>query len=119
MLNKKELQKQVFKIISESINKEEREIMDLREEQIIPTITLFKNIRWDLTASYMMEINDYQEISGEISWNSISNKEDINISFLNTLCVNDGINLSLSQESINFTWHISLIENDLVSEYHL
>lgn len=119
MINNDNLKKQVYKIISESITDEERKYLNLKEEQIIPTINLFTNIKWQLTASYMMESHECEEINEEVSWNNVNDKDKISILFLGVLCVRDGINFEITKENINISWHISLVEKDIAKKYHL
>lgn len=119
MFDKKELENEIYKFISNSISQEERKMLNLSEEQIIPTFNLFRNIKWQLIASYMLESHECNEINEEMSWNDVKDREKINILFLGLLCVRDGINFEITKENINILWHISLIEKDLVKEYHL
>ena len=119
MFDENELRNEIYKFISNSISLEERNMLNLKEEQIIPTLNLFRNIKWQLTASYMLESHECNEINEEISWDNVKDKEQINILFLGILCVRNGIDFAITKENINITWHISLIEKDLVKEYQL
>lgn len=119
MIDRIKLQQQIYKIASDSVTDEERKFLNLKDEQIIPTLILFNDIKWQLTAGYMIESNDYEELNEEILWKDVKDKEKINMLFLGVLCIRDGINFEITKDGINISWHISLVEKDISKKYHL
>lgn len=132
MIDNKELHKRLqtesYRIICESISEEERKSMSLKEEEIIPTINIFRKIQIELI-EYLWTNDaclDYEEsIEYEVLDYDlpISKLEGINITFLKLLCESVGIKCvegsayNPKDDELRFFWKNKCLKDDVKRKY--